>query len=135
MPDDDVTTPTGDAQPSSSRFELIAILSVLVLLVAGVAYWATLKPRPKAKSRVVSVAGPSDAAPRAEYVGSTSCKECHPGEEALYHRSGHSRTLRAIAQTPFLQSLDGRVLNENDYDVNFQDSSVVYRNFTVTKRA
>lgn len=110
MPDDDATTPpaTGDSQPASSWFELIAILSVLVLLVGGVAYWAMLKPRPKAKNRVVSVAGASGAVPRAEYVGSTSCKGCHPGEEALYHRSGHSRTLRAIAQTPFLQSLDGR---------------------------
>ena len=44
---------------------------------------------------------------RADYVGSQSCRDCHPAETAAHARSGHSKTLRAIARTPLPARLDG----------------------------
>ena len=43
----------------------------------------------------------------ADYIGSQSCRDCHPGEAAAHAGSGHARTLRPVARTPFPDRLDG----------------------------
>ena len=44
------------------------------------------------------------------YVGAAACRECHPGESALYARSGHRRTLwpATTDQNPVVAWLDGK---------------------------
>ncbi len=44
------------------------------------------------------------------YVGAAACRECHPGESALYARSGHRRTLwpATADQNPVVAWLDGK---------------------------
>jgi hypothetical protein len=46
-------------------------------------------------------------APVSAYIGSQSCRVCHPGEAASHARSGHARTLRPVAQTSLAERLDG----------------------------
>jgi hypothetical protein len=41
------------------------------------------------------------------YVGPQVCAGCHPGEAALYARSGHARTLRPAARRSLARRLDG----------------------------
>lgn len=45
-------------------------------------------------------------------VGEASCRECHPGEAALYSGSGHSRTMRPAALTAVAEWLDGRTVKD-----------------------
>jgi len=44
------------------------------------------------------------------YVGAAACRECHPGESALYARTGHRRTLwpATADQNPVVAWLDGK---------------------------
>jgi hypothetical protein len=44
------------------------------------------------------------------YVGGAACRECHPGESALYARSGHHRTLWPVepGRHPVVAWLDGK---------------------------
>jgi hypothetical protein len=42
-----------------------------------------------------------------EYVGSASCRVCHPGEWNAHQRSGHARTLRPVTQTGLAARLNG----------------------------
>jgi ssDNA-binding Zn-finger/Zn-ribbon topoisomerase 1 len=50
--------------------------------------------------------------PRGGYVGSEACRECHPGESALFERSGHALTLRAAASVPLARKLNGRAVTD-----------------------
>jgi predicted CXXCH cytochrome family protein len=46
----------------------------------------------------------------AGYAGAASCRECHPGESALYARSGHRQTLWPVTtgQNPVVSWLEGK---------------------------
>ena len=41
------------------------------------------------------------------YVGSRECADCHPGESALFSRSGHAVTLRPAGRVDASRKLDG----------------------------
>jgi hypothetical protein len=48
--------------------------------------------------------------PSDPYIGSKVCAECHPGEAALYARSGHAMTLRPAARLKLAHRLGGTEL-------------------------
>lgn len=94
----------GDRNPAPSpprRAAWIVGLSVLLFVAVPVSV------------RVLSTRSPSAAmreslrSRNADFAGSQSCRECHPGEAAAHAESGHARTLRTIARTPFPRQLDG----------------------------
>src|SRR5262245_10462714 len=80
------------------------LLTGLVLVLggaalAGVLWWTTASSRrpldlPESTTPAVVRTDPGESA---RYVGVASCRECHPGECALFARSGHARTLRPAA--------------------------------------
>ena len=81
---------------------------VVILALAGVSFWwATAKP--SASSRIAARSS-SGRESTGLYVGSKACRECHPGESALWPRSGHARTLRPAAALPLASRLDGRIV-------------------------
>jgi hypothetical protein len=47
-----------------------------------------------------------------QYVGSPSCRECHPGETAAFARSGHARTLNPAGSGPIARWLDGKTVED-----------------------
>lgn len=53
--------------------------------------------------------------PRGDYVGSRSCRECHPGEYAFYTTSGHSRTIRPASRRRLARELDGRGVDDPEW--------------------
>jgi hypothetical protein len=80
------------------------------VLVAALALWA-IRPtaRDRSRAKIISPAESKQELGGA-YIGSWSCRECHPGEYAFYTRSGHARTLRPAAQIALARRLDGRVV-------------------------
>lgn len=53
--------------------------------------------------------------PASLFAGSRACAECHPGESALYHRSGRSKTLRRAPESGLAAWLDGRAVRDEEY--------------------
>ncbi len=91
---------------------LLAIIGVSVILIAGV-FWrfgvpgvALLTNAPDDRASLTLVA----AKRITSYVGPATCRECHPGESALFARSGHGRTLwpAAADNNPVVAWLDGK---------------------------
>ena len=56
---------------------------------------------------VRQVLPPEGRFPGDPYIGSHACAECHPGEYALYQRSGHARTFRLAHERALSSQLDG----------------------------
>ena len=83
--------------------ELVLVVGGGLLLILAIV-WVTVR-----QSERIPVAGrtSSTRAGRAEFIGSENCRECHPGETASHARSGHSKTLRPVAQTPLAKRLNG----------------------------
>src|SRR5262249_23055290 len=50
---------------------------------------------------------PSGRFPGDPYIGSKACADCHPGEYALYTRSGHALTFRPAAERRLTDQLAG----------------------------
>jgi len=103
---------------SWAQSELAArLLTVLVLVlggaaVAGVLWWSTASstPPPCLSESTIPAVVRTDPTESGRYVGAASCRECHPGECALFARSGHARTLRPAASSPIARRLDGRTI-------------------------
>jgi hypothetical protein len=88
----------------------VVVIGGGLLVIAGIAL-AVFLSKPTESPRIsISDAARSERILNGPYVGSRACRECHPGEYALYTRSGHSRTLRAAAQAPVAQRLNGRTV-------------------------
>ncbi|MFO0951934.1 MAG: hypothetical protein U0835_12435 [Isosphaeraceae bacterium] len=96
------------------RVGLVVWLGIPVLSAASAAgfAWALsaqAAPQPQAPASPATTAAPS-AAPQQVFrthaedasnlVGSSSCRECHPGEAAAFSGSGHAKTLRRGLQRP-----------------------------------
>jgi hypothetical protein len=67
--------------------------------------------------------------PRDPYAGPRACSECHPGEAALYSRSGHASTLRAASRLELSRRLDGTTvvdpeLPEVSWHYRFRDGQL-----------
>lgn len=93
-------------------------LLVVGALAAGLAFWIagrsrfTIQPPPPSANRPVTITGRATADPR--FVGSTTCRDCHPGEHALHSRSGHAHTLRRSGRIEQARALDGRTVDDPD---------------------
>ena len=90
-----------DRPPGSRRIHqgravvlLVAILVGGAVLIAGPSWWfREPKPAPLAQPPAATIATPGADPERVTgYVGAAACRECHPGESALWARSGHHRT-------------------------------------------
>ena len=93
--------------PGGRRLRALVLLilgGILALVVAGFR-WIDLP-------RLFPIAGRGGVARKstAPFVGPRSCGECHPGESALFARSGHAQTLRPAAAVPLARKLDGTVV-------------------------
>jgi hypothetical protein len=107
-----------EERDSSAPSELTTrLLTGLVLVlgvaaVAGVFWWATASPTPPPEHSPSTTPAVlrADPAESGRYMGAASCRECHPGECALFARSGHARTLRPAASDPIARRLDGRTV-------------------------
>jgi hypothetical protein len=93
---------------------VVAGLAVVLggVAMAWVVWWSTDSPEPSLERwrPMTPAAVRSDPGESARYVGATSCRECHPGECALFARSEHARTLRPAASDPIAHRLDGRTV-------------------------
>jgi hypothetical protein len=100
--------PTKTRPPAWEAFALIGGGLALVAVLFAWLAWS----RPGGARRL-SVVDPGAApAARGPYAGSKVCADCHPGESALYSRSGHSQTLRAAAASAAAKRLDGRSVED-----------------------
>ncbi len=113
------TSPGGTAPARQAR----VVLALSFAAIAGAALWGGVGP-----SRTASVAPihgvyllgrdrpfpPSGRYPRDPYVGPLACAECHPGEYALYTRSGHARTLSSPRHRVIASQLDGKSIEDPD---------------------
>ena len=97
-------------QPQNPRLfrEAFLILGGGLALVAAALWWVGRGPARGRPS--FSVESGSDRESLGDYIGPHACGECHPGESALYPRSGHSRTLRLAADLPLARQLAGRTV-------------------------
>jgi hypothetical protein len=105
--------------------------------LAAAAGWLILEankstPRPVPRGRNVSLLTldrpfpPGGRFPDDPYIGPKACQECHPGECALYARSGHSRTLSTAARRREARQMDGTSLPDPalsgvTWDYRFRD--------------
>jgi hypothetical protein len=108
--------PTPDSADESSRsaansFREVAIVVVIgAVALVGLIFWVSHRPDGQ---------GQGDSSPMravSAFVGEKSCRECHPGESALYLRSGHGRTLRLASQrTELARLLAGKEWRDPEY--------------------
>jgi len=113
-----------DVPPTRSRrfYRSVAgliLILVIVAIVVGIVNSSQPSrneqpspPRMLSSSRGVRAAVGSGHERIANYMGEAACRECHPGESALYSRSGHARTLVRAERSPAVSWLDGRTLND-----------------------
>jgi hypothetical protein len=93
------------------------VLSILVLVLFCSSWrsgnWAAPPPLTTADSAALQSPEVGLAIVRnASYAGDVSCAECHPGEWALYERSGHHRTMGRAEQRTVAAWLNGRKVND-----------------------
>jgi hypothetical protein len=94
-----LSVPDNQADPQARHplRELGLVGGIVLLVVGGVAWWMSSSSTP----------APAEASAYADYVGEKSCRECHPGESALFSRSGHARTLMPAGKSAAARKLDG----------------------------
>src|SRR5262245_43676253 len=102
--------PTPKARGPGAEAIIAAVLGLA--LVAGLVWWSRSAPGPESGPRPLTVAGSPLPDPR--YVGSSACRECHPGEHALHNGSGHARTLRRAAAPEVVERIAGREAPDPD---------------------
>jgi hypothetical protein len=76
--------------------------------------------------------------PSDPYIGPKACQECHPGECALYARSGHSRTLSTAARRRQAREVDGTsvpdpAFPEVTWDFRYRDGHLSIARRTASK--
>lgn len=99
-----------DPRPKGVGPELFLVVGFGLLLVVGLIVWSvrntTRDPESSADGSRRSTRQGTLIAD--QLVGDQVCAECHPGESALFARSGHSRTLFPIEKSSVARSLNGR---------------------------
>ena len=93
-----------------SRFVAAMLLGSLAALGLAGMLMRTLSIPDSQSSR--STADPLETSASHRYVGSVTCRSCHPNEYALYRRSGHSRTLRRAVAIPLARWLNRRTADD-----------------------
>jgi hypothetical protein len=116
----DMSDPAQSGPPPEPRrdrppvWEAAGVVVAGLLVLGAVAYWAGSSPRGSARLPTAEAeAGgrPSDG----PYIGSRACRDCHPGEYALFTRSGHSRTLAPASRRPLARELAGRKVADPEW--------------------
>ena len=101
-----------------------AITTLSLAAVVGAAIWVgftATRPRPDTRSHgmhLLSLDRPFPAEgryPSDPYVGPRVCAECHPGEFALYTRSGHAQTLNPPSRRAIARELDGKTIADPEH--------------------
>jgi hypothetical protein len=104
----DPDTPNDRRRGTPSGWEAFLIIGSGLALAALGLWWANL-PSSRDRSPVAeAIRASAGREPSGPYIGARACRECHPGESALYPGSGHARTLRPAARLPLARRLDGR---------------------------
>ncbi|HZW32800.1 MAG TPA: hypothetical protein VFF52_18950, partial [Isosphaeraceae bacterium] len=107
-----------DRPPGARRAPLGRALVLLSMIVVAAAVvlgrpWRSARgptPAPSALPPAVTIATPKAEPERITgYLGAGACRECHPGESALFARSGHHRTVWPAepGRNPVVAWLDG----------------------------
>src|SRR5437660_12262544 len=104
--------------PGRTIFFRLAILAGGAVLIVGQSWLSReSKPAPLARSPAVTIATTrADPERVTGYVGAAGCRECHPGESALFARSGHHRTVwpAEAGRNPVVAWLDGKTWKDPD---------------------
>ena len=112
-----------DRPPGSRRVYPGRPLLLLLTIVVGTAVvigrpWRSGRernPAPLALPAAVTIATPKAQPDRITgYVGAAACRECHPGESALFARAGHHRTVwpAEAGRNPVVAWLEGKTWND-----------------------
>ncbi len=114
--------PRGASNPTRQA-RLISGLALAAVL--GVGIWITFSAgrsgalAGKARGvRLLTLERPFPAEgryPSDPYVGPHVCAECHPGESALYARSGHAQTLGSAGSRAVARRLDGTTVADPEH--------------------
>lgn len=125
MPNTSAGEPSSGRRTSQGRTapgrQARVVLTLSFAAIAGAALWGGLGPSrtgPVASIRGVHLIGrdrpfpPSGRYPSDPYVGPLACAECHPGEYAMYTRSGHARTLSSPRHRVIARQLDGQSIDD-----------------------
>lgn len=98
------------------RFRLIVLISLLVIVPGLFALWRTQKPvsqptiQPTIQPTVQTTLRRPEAEPNHEYVQSETCRKCHPGEHASWHRTYHRTMTQIASPATVLAPFAGEVL-------------------------
>jgi hypothetical protein len=87
-----LSTPRAGHRMLARRTALSVSLVVLLLMAATLLLWQSSRARTRVPPGPVTLAGTRLTG--SPFVGSKSCRECHPSEFAAHDASGHARTLR-----------------------------------------
>jgi hypothetical protein len=115
-----MSPPMTDRQPSfdddlprparASGREALLVIGGGAVLLALVVVPLLRGSKPRGERLRILIPTANSRLPSVSSVGSKVCGECHPGEYALYTRSGHARTLRRAETVPLARELDGRTV-------------------------
>jgi hypothetical protein len=115
---DDLASGLHRAHRRGTIILLLAIIVACAVLI--VEQWlGARKPEPPQLSWSPDVIESASGAPQHRinsYVGAAACGECHPGESALFARSGHHRTLWPTepGRNPIVAWLEGKTWKDPD---------------------
>ncbi len=116
---DENTGPDSSQRTPAPARQARAITALSLAAVVGAALWVgftATRPRPAKPGRSVRLLSldrpfPAEGRyPSDPYVGPRVCAECHPGEFALYSRSGHAQTLGPPSRRAIARQLDGNTI-------------------------
>lgn len=109
------TSPAPGPAPRCARSGLrkVACVGLGLPLSSALIWWLWSTRWDSPQSRPVTVAGTTLVG--SPFLGSQACRECHPGESAAHHRSGHARTLRKAGTIDIARKIAGRDVDDPEY--------------------
>jgi hypothetical protein len=105
--------PKPQPRPRPAYWMILLALLALLLAMGWVLWRAAREGRYGGRGglpplvRLAREIGPGGRVPGDPYIGSRVCAECHPGEYALFTRSGHALTFRAASDRRLTEELAG----------------------------
>lgn len=89
-----------------------AVLGLTLIIAAGgFAAWGWRRAS-AVRAQPLSMAG--TPVKSTAFIGTRSCRECHPGEYAAFVRSGHANTLTPAGATEIARKVDGRTFPDTE---------------------
>lgn len=112
QPGHDQAEETARVRAAIRDLGIVGAAAALVCAGLVVWYWSSAPKHVEGTSRVPRAPGRNESM----FVGSTVCRDCHPGESAAHSRSGHSHTLRRAEVHSLSRTLDGKTVRDKEYD-------------------